>query len=265
MDDTSRDELAALRRRAYGPDADILGDPDALDLLERLERGERQARTSDADADADETEPVDSTENEPDAAPGPMPEGAPVLEPGAQVSRPRPVAARWLLAWAASVVAVAVGVGALVFALASVPPVPAAPAATGARQIATLTARVPVPEQISSWVRGADPSGFPFEGLILVPTPVGVGVFGRGSDCLLLGPLDGFQADGTVQGDVFYSCRAGGFPAAIQFAVSSSSPEPLRERFPLGTALQFVLDGDRVGVFVSGAEEDVPVSVRSAP
>ena len=43
---------------------------------------------------------------------------------------PRPIATRWILAWAASVAAVAIVVGGLVFGLAAMPPVPTA---SGAR------------------------------------------------------------------------------------------------------------------------------------
>lgn len=64
-----------------------------------------------------------------------------------------------------------------------------------------------------------------------------------GAPCLLIVPSEGYGSDGSVTGEVYWGCQAGSFPATA-----------LRERFPDGTALKFVLDGVRVGVFV---EDDV--------
>lgn len=264
MDDASRAELAALLRRAYGPGADITADPAALARLSELEERDRaddgdEHAHADADGravqDADDDARFDALLLEATtAAIDGAASGHDDARPGRV--RPRPVAARWIVAWAASIVLVGVVVGAVVFGLASVPPV----ATAAGRQIATLTERVDAPPEIASWVPGGVETGYRFEGLIIVPTPIGVGPFGFGSDCLLVAPADGFQSDGSVRGETFWSCRAGGFPASVQFVVSSSSPEALRARFELGTALMFVLDGDRVGVFTDLSPSPSPSS-----
>lgn len=269
MDDASRAELAALRRRAYGPDADITADPAALARLGELEVRDRadddeehEHEHARAEADGRVVQDADDDGARLDA----LLLGAAAAPVDGEVSghddarpvrtRPRPVPARWIVAWAASIVLVGVVVGAVVFGLASVPPV----ATAAGRQIATLTERVDAPPEIASWVPGGVETGYRFEGLIIVPTPIGVGPFGFGSDCLLVAPADGFQSDGSVRGETFWSCRAGGFPASVQFVVSSSSPEALRARFALGTALMFVLDGDRVGVFTDLSPSPSPSS-----
>ena len=48
-------------------------------------------------------------------------------------------------------------------------------------------------------------------------------------------------------------CSAGSFPAAASVEVTDAMPEELRDRFPIGTGLQFVLDGDHVTVRVAAA------------
>lgn len=263
MDDASRAELAALRRRAYGPAADITADPAALARLSELEAHDRAVDVEEhAEAGADERVVQDADDG--GARFDALVPGAAAVDGAASDHddarpvgvRPRPVAAHWIVGWAASIVLVGVVVGAVVFGLASVPPV----ATAAGRQIATLTERVDVPPEITSWTPGGIATGYRFEGLIIVPTPIGVGPFGAGSECLLVAPADGFQSDGSVRGETFWSCRAGGFPASVQFVVSSSAPEALRARFDLGTALMFVLDGDRVGVFT-----DPPSSPSPSP
>lgn len=133
MDATSRDELAALRRRAYGPFADIEADPVATARLRDLEERSRADR-----APGPATSTADVVDEAPDAAALLRAEiGRPTVpldadEPDASAvpdSRVavaavrRPVAAPWIVAWAASMFVVAVLVGGLVWGLASVPPV----------------------------------------------------------------------------------------------------------------------------------------------
>jgi hypothetical protein len=64
---------------------------------------------------------------------------------------------------------------------------------------------------------------------------------GSSQTCLyILTPPDGFGAG---------SCAAGSYPASASLEVVQSSPDELRERFPLGTSLQFVLEGPNVRVY----------------
>lgn len=271
MDDATRDELAELRRRAYGPGSGIADDPLAQERLSELEsRARDEAERSDLPPAADDIQDAEVRRlfADPSGAPAatastaagedePPSTGADSASGGpAPIPHPRRIAVHWLVAWAASMLVVAVVVGTLVFGLASVPPV----ATAAGRQIATLTERVDAPAEMKGWASGAPATGFAFEGLIVVPTPMGVGVFGSESECIMVAPSDGFGSDGSIRGEVFWSCRAGEFPATVQFVVSSSSTEALRARFPLGTALRFVLDGDRVGVFT-----DVAPDPSSAP
>jgi hypothetical protein len=49
---------------------------------------------------------------------------------------------------------------------------------------------------------------------------------------------------------VYSGCRVGDFPATVQFSIGSNAPQELRDRYPDGSSLQFVFDGDRIGVFL---------------
>jgi hypothetical protein len=53
----------------------------------------------------------------------------------------------------------------------------------------------------------------------------------------------------SINGPVYYGCRAGGFPATVQLDVDATTPSALRDRVAKGSALLFVLDHELVGVF----------------
>lgn len=124
-----------------------------------------------------------------------------------------------------------------------------------APQIATLAADPafawpePFPEKI-------DGVGYTFHGLSIIAGADGL--FGTGappdSHCLFAYVADTARMNG-FSGPVYSGCSAGSFPAAIQLTVTSTMPSDLVEAVGRGTALQFVLDGDRIGVFAddSGA------------
>lgn len=76
-----RAELHELRTRAYGPDADILGDPAALGRLDELEERVRTGRAERLPPDA---------EDEAAAEPPPVAEADPVPVPDAAASAPAP-------------------------------------------------------------------------------------------------------------------------------------------------------------------------------
>ncbi len=257
---TPADELAALRSRAYGPRADIDDDPAALARLRELEAMQRRGRTvtddapqtvpapaavgsaapaPDAGADASDAEREDATDR--DAGSDGFASDAP--------PPPRPIARGWMIAWAASILVVAVTVGAVVFGLASIRPVDPS---SGAAQVDTLTpneATLDGMEWIKRWY-GTDDSvrGWIYDGLAVVRTPIGM--FGTGSDCLTVVPVDAYSsADQSISGPIYSGCSAGSFPATVEFVIDREMPEELRERFGEGTALSFVLRGDAVGVF----------------
>ena len=90
-----------------------------------------------------------------------------------------------------------------------------------------------------------------FYGLTVVATPGSwMGGYDPDGRCLLLlrtADIDDDQQ--VVNGPIFNDCSAGTFPATVEIVVNRDVPQELRDRFSDGTALQFVLDGDRVGVF----------------
>lgn len=130
MDDGMRRELDELRRRAYGPDADILADPAALARLVELEdraRGERRpAAAVGTGASSGAERPSGAAEAEADGVQPFRPADAPVLAiataaPGAPPSAalPAPVVApparprsRWHAALTAGVAVVAIALAA---------------------------------------------------------------------------------------------------------------------------------------------------------
>lgn len=90
-----------------------------------------------------------------------------------------------------------------------------------------------------------------FHGLTVVVMPQTFGDAGSQSCLYVLTSADGFGAG---------SCAAGAFPATASLEVVRQSPRALRERFPLGTSLQFVLDGEQVQVYAAepGIVEPTP-------
>ena len=265
------DELRALRRRAYGRDADIDGDPVALRRLRELEEeahrrtpegpepGERT--TSPADEDALDTTPaagirspvgplttrdavlsVSAPDDGPD--PGlldPATERADgVAEPadGVAGDSAKPSIPAWwrrrsTLLWSVAVV------GALVVG------------AVAALWAGQQQGRVAVLQQadVEDWPRnvvGEPPEGSrlfeDFLGLTVVIMPQSFGG-GDETECLYVLESGGQGFMSTI------GCSAGGFPATAALAVTERAPEELRERFADGTALQFVLTGSQVHVF----------------
>jgi len=168
----------------------------------------------------------------------------------ARAWRRRPVA----IAWAASLVAVGILVGVTVYGAAAVRPVSPV---TGATQVASLTERDrTAPEWLDDWWGGddSDVTAYEFRGLTAVRAEFGL--FSQGSDCLTLVQSDGVGDDGSIEGNIYSGCRAGAFPAVVQFTIDSSSPEAIQAEFGLGTAVQFVLDGDTIGVFVDASAQE---------
>ncbi|MGB4779244.1 hypothetical protein [Microbacterium sp.] len=267
MDDATLTELRALRARAYGPDADIDADPTARSRLRELEA---TARVSAAFAPASDPPPPIPREN--NSAPrervSPVPSSAsrslaeeslaehapaeevvPVRERLTRAWRRRPVA----IAWVCSLVAVAAVVAVATYAVAGIRPVSPA---TGAPQVATLDDRnLSDAAWLDGWwgggVEGA--SAYAFHGVTVVHTPRGM--FSDGTECLTIIPTDGVSEDGSsIDGPMYYGCAAGPFPAVAQLTIDENAPEELRDEFGEGTALQFVLDGDVVGVFAAQAK-----------
>lgn len=279
MDTAALDELRELRARAYGPAADIDRDPDALRRLQELEtqRGNavEQPVAEPVEAAPPTGAPVSAVYPAPPAA-GPLPKPEPsapapgdpdaAAEPVAEAASPDPdeidrttpaspptrerrlrVTALWML----SLVAAAVLAAGATYTLTHMAPVPTS---NGQPQIATLEPD-PLVEVPAGWM-GAGPSSLAFEfyGLTLFETTGGFG--GPGTDCFAVVaseqlPEPGSDANSwSYSGNFYTGCRAGGFPATVQLEISSGAPEALRSRFGDDGALQFVLDGGRVGVYL---------------
>ncbi|WP_106815827.1 hypothetical protein [Microbacterium timonense] len=278
MDTAALDELRELRARAYGPDADIDQDPVALRRLHELETlhaGPVPSRPQPDDASGPEWEPA------PDAEPPSSQDGDSARLPGfakggaesnqgttgsetepqggdegtapadaARRRRTRRVSPTGVL-WALSVLAAAALAAGGTYAVMRMPPVPVS---SGAPQIATLEPD-PLATVPAGWM-GAGPSSdvFEFYGLTLFQTASGFAGYGR--DCLAvmateqLPEEDSDSNTWSYQGNLYGGCRAGGFPAVVQFEIGSDAPEALSSRFGDGNALQFVYDGERIGVYL---------------
>lgn len=242
-------ELQALRRRAYGPDADIFGDPAALRRLRELEGKGRPVETGPEVADRDDApaapesaearvpaEPAEPLE------PAEQPPAATGDRPRLRLRRPR------LIATLALVVVAAVVAGGVIAAHRS--------RGDGlhfaGRQVARLTVDrgYQIPLAISGMWGGGNAGVVAFQefhGLRVVTDP-STGDAGSRADACLTIYTDKFTADlaGTgaalTPGLTYRGCAAGAFPATVQFRVDDELPAALRSAFPAGTPLQFVYD-----------------------
>ncbi|MCK2034877.1 hypothetical protein KZC51_01900 [Microbacterium sp. SSW1-49] len=284
--DAVDEELRTLRARAYGPHPDIADDPAAVRRLHELEglRSARRAESMSADAAAPvEAEVVPAGVRMPDEpAPGPSAldalfPAAPELpsstelpaSPHLPASAEHPVAAEAAITpqepagprryrrrtlWIAAATAAALSAG-VTYAVVSFAPVSAS---SGAPQISTLapTTTIDVPAGFMGAVE--DSPAFEFHGLTLFLSASGFnGPATPDAACLMavtsdqIPAAEDFTTDSWgVEGPIYSGCRVGVFPATIEVPLTADAPPELRAAFPDGTALQFVLDGDRVGVFL---------------
>ncbi|MFT2690140.1 hypothetical protein [Clavibacter zhangzhiyongii] len=232
-DDDRRAEVAELRRRVFGPDADP-GDAVARERLRELEG--RDPATA-ADPDPGEPDELDEARGE-DA--GVASAAVPRRRPGRHPRiRPRVAAV-----WAASVVVAALaGAGATAWwlgdergtveVLALEPP----PVPDNATYLSVDTGSI-VPGSLFAAFRGIS--------VALVPGP---GSPGAETTCLVAGPPG---QDGSVRGPS--GCGSGALPARTALVVTADQPQELRDAFPLGTTLSFELEegGETVRVRTVG-------------
>ncbi|WP_120494508.1 hypothetical protein [Microbacterium phyllosphaerae] len=279
MDAAAEEELRELRARAYGPHADIETDPAALRRLQELEssRAASSARLRaggvtalDAPAAATELRLVIPAADESRASDelldrlgddslwdDPVAHDQPTEDAGW-----RSRLARWRMPlWVASVVAAAAVAAAVTFALTSMPSISSS---AGAPQIETLelarTGAVP-----PGWFGAeTDVAAAEFFGLTVFESPGWVSESGdRSSENRCISVVrtvdvpDEGADDGSssISGPMYAACSIGAFPAEVVVPIDGEMPEQLIERYPSGVALQFVLDGDRVGVFLDSSKE----------
>ncbi|KQZ85536.1 hypothetical protein ASD56_04240 [Microbacterium sp. Root166] len=264
MDDHPVDELRMLRERAYGPDADISLDPAALARLNELE-GRAAAVPVDESAlgpgpglagqESPATQP--STEEfsaEPELTDDP-PAGAETASPaeGADLPAPdpevAPVAASPFRAFLRSRMG-RITVAALALFLAAVVGAALTMATVDRHdRVAVLDAD---PE--AEWPEGffgPERGGAVIYDELLGVTPIYVPddwTDVEGTFCLYMTRTDRLQ--GTEgPGILTAGCTAGDFDATTALLVNADMPAELLERFPEGTALQFVVDGSTVSVY----------------
>lgn len=270
MNEDAAAELHALRARAYGPDADILRDPAAYERLRELEEQLRSAQRSPEHSDAlTDTPPAASGTEEatpstgvsasasadaPDSAGAPAPSsGEPALESASRATWspltrvPPPARALWLV----SVLTAATLAATVTWGLASIPVIAEG---SGARQIAAL-----VPDPSVTVPPFGDPSeqepGFEFAGFTLAR--VSNLTYDTVQKCLIVIQTELVDVDaGSIGGPTYYGCGGGDFPPIVAVPLGSDAPAEALERFGEGSALQFVLQGDRVGVFVDPAPQN---------
>lgn len=288
------DELRLLRARAYGPDADILDDPEAMRRLRELEEqarlageasdpaasgavasgseaaGSAAAGSAAADPGAEDpraiapatsagaaADPTANARREPEdavhtgvaAARGTRSDDADTeasrtqdgVSPSdaAQGPAPTPVPAggpwwrRTRTLWIASVVLAAVVASAVTLAASTL----------SAGRVAVL-AIDPDAEPPDGFFDQAG-EGVVFEEFFGLTAVLAQQVWTRGEvlDCVFVRSAAGDAQMATG------GCAGGGFPPTAAMVVTPSFPRELRERFPDGTALQFVVEGSEVHVY----------------
>ncbi|MFT4221049.1 MAG: hypothetical protein QM611_11095 [Microbacterium sp.] len=243
MDDGAASELRALRARAYGPDADIAGDAAALRRLEELEA---QARGPVLPTEPEpEPEPdVDAVAS--DSSPAPAPPQAEAQEAPPSTPRRRRLWPWLAVAWAASLFAVAGLVAATTYAAALVRFTPVSTGPEG-RQVAVLQAVSSSP-LAAMW----DPPPTVFEDFhgMTVLVVGGEWALNDADTCLMVVRTDAVDPTAhAIEGPMLQGCGAAGFPPTVAVRVTEALSEQLQSEFPAGSALRFVLDGSRVGVF----------------
>ena len=246
-DSEMQDELAVLRARVYGPDADL--DPAAIRRLQELEDARRPPQQSEA---VEVPEPIAAPH-----VPEPGPELEPAREPLARTlaSHLRGIRRSTVLI----LVAVVAFVALVVTSLTLVQRVQSDPLQVGARQVARLgvDGSFRLPDIFRGGVNGdISTQGFqPFLGLRTVVTASGF--FGSDSDspCIAVYPEANIvdpESD-SFSGPLIGGCAIGGFAAIAQFSSDLRGfPDELSEAYP-DYGFQFVYDrvNHEVVVFAS--------------
>jgi len=218
------EELTRLRARAYGRKADIHADPDALRRLEELENA-----TDEASSPGELQAP--STEEEPAAIA--QHDAEPVLARG---SRFRFRLSRRTLAgvWISSVVLAGIGGGVLGAAVAERDP--------SVITVLSEAQELGVPTDLVS-ADFPDPIRFQdYLGLHVIAYTMTPSDDGAAQDCIAVGDSTGGARGG---------CLPEALDAIAVIEVNASSPQPLRERHPVGSVIQFTHVGDHIEVRAS--------------
>lgn len=259
MNESMTNELRTLRARAYGPDADLHDDPAGWQRLRELEDISRGQ-----DVPLDESAPPPVVQEE--ALPSPVEEApAPAASvesedrPEDAPSRTGVLRGRWSGRRAAIVLVAAVATAVVV--TATVTGVISRRMQADPREVAILGVdpAATVPQIFGNWVCENDECTTEeevvgtvfteFYGLSASTIPGHLMGDDDATACLVVLETSQLDAEpGSFRGRMYFGCGAGEFPATAEIAVTDELPEELRDEFPEGSALQFVLDGDEVVV-----------------
>lgn len=256
MNESMTNELQALRARAYGPDADLHLDPVGVNRLRELEKIARGADSVEPaprskEPDPPQSQPTAETRAPDDSNPAAAAEGV----EAAKDPRPRRGSTTRAVVALTAILAVTVAVTAAVTAAVS-QRIQADP-----RQVAVLSidSGARLPEMFQNW-QCSDGQCTPneevpgdvftqFYGLTTFTVPGGFMGSSDDSLCLTIVESSAMSTEGdSWSGPIYTGCGAGDFPATIQLPVSPRLPQELRDAFPEGTGLQFILEGDEVVV-----------------
>lgn len=260
MDDARTAELHTLRARAYGRDADIDSDPEAQRRLSELEaaRAAESAPTPASEPPAVASVPSETAPAVPARAPEPsanaaVPIGVPAAVSEAETRRAaRSRAVTMGLTWAGSLAAVA-ALAVSITAAASVGSAWPVSSASGQDvfRAATLRAMPDVAAPDPFQLGGGGVMFEPFEDLVVFESRFPDEAKTR---CLMLADetaVNGRDDEGFVSGYLMQGCGAGAFPAVLSIVVDAQLPAGVRERYPVGSSLQFVLEADLVSVYAA--------------
>jgi len=260
-----RDELETLRRRAYGPGADIHEDVAALERLRALEQRDRPEPPSVAQEPArpDVAFPFPFAEVVVDKEPEPEHELRGRVAARAVLSVLGRAAARLAHVRRSTCFAIA-GLAAVASLIATtllvVERVQPDPLQTGAEQLARLSpdAGYPTLDFFTSSSTGAR-TFQAFHGVRVVV--FASDMFGSASGGTCMGAYserDAQSNDNGFSGQLLWGCAVGSFPAHTQFRSDLTGfPGELKSAFPGPTAIQMVYDSehDEVVVFASPIDE----------
>lgn len=218
------EELTRLRARAYGREADIQADPDALRRLDELENATGEA-SSPGELQAPSTEEEPAAIAQHDAEPAPS-----------RGSRSRFRLSRRTLAgvWISSVVLAGIGGGVLGAAVAERDP--------SVITVLSEAQELGVPTDMVS-ADFADPIRFQdYLGLHVIAYTMTPSDDDAAQACMAVGDSTGGARGG---------CLPEALDAIAVIEVSAGSPQPLRERHPVGSVIQFTHVGDHIEVRAS--------------
>jgi hypothetical protein len=228
VSDVVPEDLDELRRRVYGPLGDLRSDTDAVARLSALTAQQRTPAAGTARSAPAVTEPNAGLAAE---SPNPVTPARPGLN------------RRTRILWVASVAA------AVLFTAAATSWIYSPPGS----QIAALTLHSDreLPTYGSGYSEGALVTD-DFHGLsVIYLGPEQTSSMSEGGCIQVMPTVRNFQANPT------FGCGAGPFAPNAPIVVTQTSPRNLRDAFPIGTALQFLLK-DGVIEVRSGGQSVVP-------